>query len=134
MPDGGRRKSTDAVRTHALVGFPPGDGVQPSKTSVIEPIYLFGSAHVGAATISPYPRPVETVHTSTDKDNTPRIRQQLLAPHSVSQKSFARTSAPARARPCSFPPNCTKDEECFEQMTDHPSSSHSVPACTTRLA
>jgi len=71
MPDGGRRKSTDAVRTHALVGFPPGDGVQPSKTSVIEPIYLFGSAHVGAATISPYPRPVETVHTSNRQGQHP---------------------------------------------------------------
>jgi hypothetical protein len=125
MPDvGRRRKPTDALGRHSLVGFPPGDSVQPGKSNVGAPIYVFGSALMGAATTSPYPRPSET-HASAAEDNIPRIRRQVLVPHSVSQNTFARTSAPARARPCSFPPSCVEDEDDFEQgilysaMMDH---------------
>jgi len=113
MPDIGRReKHTDVLCRHSLVGFPPGDNVEPRHTPVRAPSYLFG---VGTATTRPFPRPAEALHTSTAEDNAPRLSIQLLEPHSVSQRTFARTPGPPRARPCSFPSTCADDEDYFVQ-------------------
>jgi len=109
MPDIGRReKHTDVLCRHSLVGFPPGDDMEPRHLPVRAPVYLFG---VGTATTCPVPRPAEALHTSTAEDNVPRIRRQLPEPHSVSSRTFARSPGPPRARPCAFPPTCADDED-----------------------
>jgi len=93
----------------SLVGYPPGDDVEPRQPPVSAPIYLFAFARVKTATTGPVPRHAEAVHTSAAEaeDDYTCIRQQLPVPHLVSQRSFARP----RARPRSSPPTCANDED-----------------------
>jgi len=108
MPDVGRRqRPADALRRRSLVGFPPGDDVEPRHPPVMAPVYLFASARVGTATTGPVPRSAEAVHTFAEEDNKTCTRRHLPVPHLVSQRTFA---CP-RARPSSFPPTCANDED-----------------------
>jgi len=129
IPDVGRQKLADALRRRSLVGFPPGDDVEPRQPPVTAPIYLFASARVGTATTGPVPRPAEAVHTSTAEaeDNNTCIRQQLPVPHLVSQRSFARP----RARPGSSPPTCANDEDYLVHglLKDHVTLKFPQHAC-----
>jgi len=108
MPDIARRK-TPTTALHRLVGFPPGDYEEPRQRDTTAPVYLF-AARVRSATKSP--RLTDALHTFAAEDNTPHIitwRPPEL--HSVSQKTFARSSAAPRARPCSPPATCAEDKD-----------------------
>ena len=107
MPDIGRRE-TPTTALHRLVRSPPGDYEEPRQRVATAPIYLF-AARVRSATTSP--RPTDALHTFAAKDNAPHIiTRRPPELHSVSQKTFARSSAAPRARPCS-PATCAEDKD-----------------------
>jgi len=107
MPDIGRRE-TPTTALHRLVRSPPGDYEEPRQRVATAPIYLF-AARVRSATTSP--RPTDALHTFAAKDNTPHIiTRRPPELRSVSQKTFARSSAAPRARPCS-PATCAEDKD-----------------------
>ena len=114
MPDIGRREkpTTGLRRQSSLVGFPPGDSEEPHHRVATALVYLF-AVRTGSATTNP--RLIEALQTSAAEDNAPHITRQSPELHSVSQKTFARSNAAPRARPCSPPATCADDKDYFVQ-------------------
>jgi len=110
MPTMDCREKPTPGRRHSLMTFPPGAGKKPSQRPANVHSYLFGTAHAGIKTDGAMLTAAQ--HTFAIKHNKPSIWRSPPEPHSVSQKTFSRTSAAPRARPCSCPAICTDDESC----------------------